>query len=346
MFETAEQAVNNITAGWNLGNTFDSYGKIAGEYSVEKYETLWHSPVITREMITAVRKAGFNAMRLPVTWDAHADEFGNIRKEWLERVAQVAGYALDEGMYCIINVHHDSGPNGWLYADEDNFEKNSPRFAGIWRSVAEHFRDYGEKLMFEGFNEMLDTEISWTEPKSDVSYDVVNRYNKLFVDTVRSTGGNNSFRNLVIQTYSGGESKRTLNAFILSEDSIEGHLIAQVHNYDPQGFCWIKAKGQVLRDSWGSEEDIIQIDRLIVRLSEFRERISVPVIIGEYGSQDKGNEDYRAAHAGYLVSAAAAIGVKCFWWDTTGEFGLLDRAVCKMICPKITAAICDYESKS
>lgn len=346
MFETAKQAVDNIKAGWNLGNTFDSCGKIAGEYSVEKYETLWHSPVITREMIAAVSAAGFNAMRLPVTWDAHADEYGNIRKEWLERVGQVAKYALDEGMYCIINIHHDSGSGGWLYADEDNFKKNSTRFAGIWRSIAEHFRDYGEKLMFEGFNEMLDTEISWTEPKSDVSYDAVNRYNKLFVDTVRGTGGNNAFRNLVVQTYSGGESTRTLNAFSLPVDSAPEHLIVQVHNYDPQGFCWIKAKGQVMRDSWGGEEDMRQLDKLITRLSKFKERIYVPVIIGEYGSQDKGNEDCRAAHAGYLVKAAAAIGVKCFWWDTTGEFGLLDRADCKMICPKITAAICDYEEKA
>ncbi len=343
MFETAEQAVNNITAGWNLGNTFDSYGKITGEYSTEKYETLWHSPVITREMIAEVRAAGFNAMRLPVTWDAHTDEYGNIRREWSERVAQVADYALDEGMYCIINVHHDSGPGGWLYADEDNFKRNSLRFAGIWRSIAEYFRDYGERLMFEGFNEMLDAAISWTEPENDASYDVVNRYNRLFVETVRSTGGNNAFRNLVLQTYSGGESRRTLDAFALPADSVEGHLILQVHNYDPQGFCWLKAKGQVLRESWGDEEDIKQIDRLIVRLSGFRERISVPVIIGEYGSQDKGNEDYRAAHAGYLVSAAAAAGVKCFWWDTTGEFGLLDRANCRMMCPKIIAAICKYE---
>ncbi len=345
MFETAENAVKNITAGWNLGNTFDSCGKTAGEYSVEKYETLWHSPVISREMIAAVRAAGFNAMRLPVTWNAHSDEQGNIRREWLERIAQVAGYALDEGMYCIINSHHDSGQSGWLFADKDNFEKNSPRFAGIWKTVAERFRDHGEKLMLEGFNEMLDTEISWTEPKKDEAYDVVNRYNKLFVDTVRGTGGNNAFRNLVVQTYSGGETGRTLNAFVLPEDcseSAEGHLIAQVHNYDPQGFCWLKAKGQVWRDSWGSEEDKRQLDRLVARLSEFKKRISAPVIIGEYGSQDKGNEDCRAAHAGYLVSAAAAVGIKCFWWDTEGEFGLLDRAGYKMMYPKIIAAVCNY----
>lgn len=338
-FESAYEAVNNITAGWNLGNTFDSCGKTKGEYSVSAYETLWHSPVITRGMIAAVKKSGFNAVRFPVTWNAHADENGNINKEWLDRIEEVVGWILDEDMYCIINVHHDSGEGGWILADEDVFIRTSDRFKGIWNCIAERFRDYGEKLMFEGFNEMLDINKSWTEPRSDAAYDIQNRYNQLFVDTVRVTGGNNVMRNLVLQTYSGGETRRTLDNFSLADDIADGHLIAEVHNYDPQGFCWLKAKDRIMRDTWGTDEDRNEINDLIERIKSFSVRINAPVIIGEYGSQDKGNEAARAEHAGYIVSLAAAAGIKCFWWDTVGAFGLLDRQNEKMIHDDIVKAI-------
>lgn len=338
-FESAVQAVKNIKAGWNLGNTLDSHGFINGDYAVEKYETLWHSPVITREMIAEVKKAGFSAMRFPVTWNAHTDENGNIKKEWLDRVEEIANYALNEGLYCIINVHHDSGAGAWLCADTDSFDKNSRRFEGIWRNVAERFRDYGEKLMFEGFNEMLDINKSWTEPTAEDAYEIHNRYNQLFVDTVRATGGNNAFRNLSVQTYSAGESQRTLDNFVIPRDSAKEHLIAQVHNYDPQGFCWLKAKDKVLRDNWGDAEDKLEIDRLIERLSAFSKKTGLPVIIGEYGSQHKNNEPDRAAHAGYLVSNAYRAGIKCFWWDTQGEFGLLDRKNCTMLYDSVVKAI-------
>ncbi|MGN0632957.1 MAG: glycoside hydrolase family 5 protein [Oscillospiraceae bacterium] len=339
-FETAQSVCRNITAGWNLGNALDSFGRIKGEYSVEKYETLWHSPTITKELIAAVSAAGFNAVRLPVTWNDHFDVNGEIRKDWLDRVEQVAKMILDEGMYCILNVHHDSGAAGWLFADEENFRQSAPKFEKIWKTVAERFNNYGEKLLFEGFNEMLDINRSWTEPLSDEAYKVANRYNQLFVDTVRASGGNNEMRNLVVQTYSGGESRRTLDSFELPQDTQENRLIAEVHNYDPQGFCWLKAKDQVMRSEWGSGEDKAQLDDLVKRLSEFSVRLGVPVIIGEYGTEDKGNEPFRAAHARYLTENCAKAGIKCFWWDTSGAFSLFDRKTAAVKFNDIVNAVC------
>lgn len=340
-FESASQAIKNIKAGWNLGNTLDCAGKTDGDYSVSKYETLWHSPIITREMITAVKDAGFSAVRFPVTWHPHIDENGCIRKEWLDRVEEIANYILDAGLYCIINVHHDSGANAWLRADSDNYAENCSRFADIWKTVAIRFRDYGEKLMFEGFNEMLDINNSWTTPSAADAYEIHNRYNKLFVDTIRSTGGNNEYRNLSLQTYSAGESQLTLDSFVLPDDIHHGHLFAQVHNYDPQGFCWLKSKDKQLRDTWGTEEDLAEADSLMERLKAFSQRINAPVIIGEYGSQDKNNEDARIAHAEYFTSRAFEAGVPCFWWDTEGAFGLLDRHNCTMKYPNLTKAVTD-----
>ena len=35
------------------------------------------------------------------------DSNGNIDREWMDRVQQVVDYAYSQGMYVIINVHHD-----------------------------------------------------------------------------------------------------------------------------------------------------------------------------------------------------------------------------------------------
>ena len=95
-----------------------------------------------------------------------------------------------------------------------------------------------------------------------------------------------------------------------------------------------------MRDSWGSGEDKAQLDELVKRLNEFSERIDAPVIIGEYGTEDKGNDYFRAAHARYLTENCAKVGIKCFWWDTSGAFSLFDRKTAEVKFDKIVNVVC------
>ena len=202
--ETAEKAVEAINAGWNLGNALDSCGEWIGLYTDGKpssYETAWGNPVTAKKLITAVKKAGFNAVRVPVTWAEHIDDSGNIDKEWLDRVQEVVDYVLSQDMYCILNVHHDAGADGWLEASAECYKKNSKKFAALWKNIALRFRDCGGKLIFEGFNEMLDSNNSWTDAKANDAYTAVNDFNQLFVDTGRKTGVNNAERNRMVQVY-------------------------------------------------------------------------------------------------------------------------------------------------
>ena len=105
--QSAREAVNSMTIGWNLGNTLDAMGKRDKKcVTTQDWETSWGEPVTTREMIATFRKRGFNVIRIPVTWWPHLDENNQIDKAWLDRVNQVVDYVIDEGMYCIVNVHH------------------------------------------------------------------------------------------------------------------------------------------------------------------------------------------------------------------------------------------------
>lgn len=340
-FESADSVVNSITAGWNLGNALDSCGEWIGLYTDGKpsdYETAWGNPVTTKKLITAVKNAGFNAVRVPVTWAEHIDDKGNIDSKWLARVQEVVDYVISQDMYCILNVHHDAGADGWLEASSDCYKKNSAKFAGLWKNIAVRFKNYNEKLIFEGFNEMLDDQNSWTDAKSDDAYKAVNDFNRLFVSTVRKTGGNNAERNLMVQVYSASCSEKALNGFVLPEDTANEHLIIQVHNYDPQGFTSSDATWTTMTDKWGTASEKAYFDKLFARLGKFSEQQNAPLIVGEFAADYKDNDASRKLYADYFVSTAAKYGIKCFWWDT-GDMALFDRSNYTVTHPDVTEAL-------
>ena len=125
---TAQQVVTDMKAGWNLGNTLDSATdpKDSKIYAPSYYETAWSNPVTTKAMIDEVKAKGFNTVRIPVTWGANIEKntqyTGTISSAWLDRVEEVANYALDNNMYCIVNVHHDVGKGDWpiIFATADS----------------------------------------------------------------------------------------------------------------------------------------------------------------------------------------------------------------------------------
>ena len=102
---TATQLVDKIGTGWNLGNTLDATGNGNSIYS----ETSWGNPTTTKAMIDAVKAQGFNTVRIPVSWGNHTsgDNF-TIDSEWLARVKEVVNYCIDNDMYVILNIHHDT----------------------------------------------------------------------------------------------------------------------------------------------------------------------------------------------------------------------------------------------
>ncbi|MBQ8568445.1 MAG: cellulase family glycosylhydrolase [Oscillospiraceae bacterium] len=339
--ETAEKAVASMTVGFNLGNALDSNGDWIDLYTSGKpkdFETAWGNPVTTKAMIKTVKKTGFNAVRVPVTWAQHIDNKGNIDKDWLDRVQEVVDYVIDEDLYCILNVHHDAGSEGWLEASEDCYKKSADKFKGLWKNIAVRFKDYDDKLIFEGFNEILDKNNSWTNSSDSGAYKAVNDFNQLFVDTVRSTGGNNKDRNLMVQVYSGATTEQTLSKFMLPEDSVKDHLIVQVHSYDPQTFTFTDITWATETDKWGSAADKNDVNALMKRLDKYSDKLGAPFVVGEFAAEYKNNDSERAEYAEYFVSKAAEYGIKCFWWDT-GGMALLDRNENKMIHTEVVNAL-------
>ncbi len=332
---TAREVTDDITVGWNLGNSLDSYDQkeIAFGAADLSSETVWGNPLIIRELITSVRESGFDVVRLPVTWYTHMDpETYEIDPAWMARVREVVDFILDEGMYCILNVHHDTGVDGWLIASKEALPRDKEILTSIWVQLCEEFGDYGDRLIFEGYNEILDENKTWDTPGEE-GYEVANELNQLFVDVVRASGGNNAKRILYVNTYCASCYKQSLDAFAMPEDPAgDDRIIAGVHIYRPYDFT--HEDFPKVREWTESEIDIA--------VEAVRDRFvpqGIPVLIGEFGCADKNNDEERITWANYFMRAATKNGLKAVWWDEGNRYKLYNRYTGKVTEPEITEAV-------
>lgn len=287
---TSQQLVEDMTFGWNLGNTLDvcqadrdGDGKInehveAGE---KVDETLWGNPKATKELFTSLKKNGVNAVRIPVTWRDHMDSNGNIDREWMDRVQQVVDYAYSQGMYVIINVHHDGGGDpkfgAWIIEEsQKDYNTFLKKYKNIWKQIAERFKNYSDYLIFESMNEVgFDT--LYNKNKAD-AYNLINKINQDFVDIIRATGGNNAKRHLLIAGYYT-DIERTCNSLYKMPDDKAGRCILSVHYYTPWDFCTCDIK-----HTWGTNSEVRQMETLIGKIKKNFVDKGIPVIIGEYAA--------------------------------------------------------------
>ena len=349
-FETATSAVKNMGLGWNLGNTLDANSQTITDVTNDNYwgqqglesETCWGQYVTKPELMRMMKDAGFGAIRVPVTWYNHMDKDGNVDAAWMKRVHEIVDYVINQGMYCIINVHHDTGADSydksgnltgyhWIKADEDNYNTNKARYEKLWKQIAEEFKSYDQLLLFESYNEMLDKLNSWCFASMNASgqynatvansaYNAINSYAQSFVNAVRGTGGNNIRRNLIVNTYCASNGYGTWNTHLqepltkLKKPSGESsHIAYEIHVYPSI------VNGSADRPFTEIKNEV---DGMISLLKTNFIDKGVPVIFGEWGTSnvDAAETDYMKRPAlmkqfcQYFVKQCKANDIATFYW--------------------------------
>ena len=367
--EDAFTAVKRMGAGWNLGNTLDANSGDTTNMWIEHwtdrtpadYETSWGQPVATRELIHMFHEAGFNAIRVPVTWYPHlgakfnfntwqnsiwspSNDYQGVTMDaaWMKRVHDVVDYVIDEGMYCILNVHHDTGDasTAWLRADQKSYDRYRERFTRLWQQIAGEFADYGQKLLFESFNEMLDAKGTWNYSSAE-AHGVINKWNSDFVSVVRASGGNNAFRNLILNTYAASSDPKAWENFRLPQDSVADHLLVEVHSYAPYSFAMYEGSSKKTVFDASCEREVTGI---IDNLNKYFVSKGIPCVIGEYGCTSTRAETERAKQAACYVSNAAKYDIPCFYWMALSDGE--DRLVPKWTYPSLKNAILNAYNES
>ena len=291
---TSLDMIRAMGNGINLGNTLEAYnhnGYLAGA-DPDGFETGWGQPYTTAEMIQGMKNAGFDTLRIPVAWTNGMNfEEGDytIDERLMSRVETIVNYALDADMYVIVNDHWDGG--GWgMFGAEDTAvrEQALEMYKSMWSQIGEHFKDYSYKLIFESANEELgdrlnDKDVTGKKGvlNKNECYETANMINSEFVKLIRSQGGNNADRFLLIAGYNTDIAHTCDDRFKMPEDTANSKLLLSVHYYTPWDYC-----GTDSVNSWGSPTDFDEQNGLFEMLSKFSEQ-GYGVVIGEYAVMTK-----------------------------------------------------------
>ena len=337
-----------MTVGWNLGNTFDATS--GGWFTNGDPETAWVNTATTKEMIDKIAEAGLNVFRLPITWDTGEGVYRRVgdapdytlNQDFLQRIGEVIDWGLDNDMYVIINTHHDR----WIHLTDSNYDAESDKLAKMWTQIAEYFRNYGDKLIFEVMNEPLYTDENWNHDWTGKPehYNNLNKLNQLTVDAIRATGGNNEERFVLVPTYAASSGSAQMKAFVLPDDMHPNKLIASIHAYTPYNFA---LNTDMSLNKWGTNSDKRELTKLFADIDKMFISKGIPVIMGEFGAMNKDNEEVRAEWAKHYISGAKQYGIPCIWWDNNhfkgdGErFGLLDRKALEFPYPLLLQGLID-----
>ncbi|WP_240345222.1 cellulase family glycosylhydrolase [Flavobacterium sp. CLA17] len=337
MSSTAAQLAAKIKLGWNIGNTMEA---INGE-------TAWGNPKVTKALIDAVKANGFNAIRIPCSWNQYLANTATaqIKTDWLNRVKEVVQYCVDNNMYVVINIHWDGG---WLENNITEAKKveNNAKQKAFWEQIATHFRGFDEHLLFASANE--------PNVEDAVQMAVLTSYHQTFIDAVRSTGGKNAYRTLVVQGPATDIEKTNKLMLKLPVDKTANRMMVEVHYYSPWNFAgltkdesWGKmfyywgtgfhsATDPDRNATWGEETDLANNFKLMK--TQFVDK-GIPVLLGEFGAIRRTSLtgdaltlhlNSRAYYLKTVVKQAKANGLLPFYWDegSTGDkgFGIFNRS--------------------
>lgn len=352
------QITEAMGLGWNLGNQLEaSSGGLPSE-------TCWGNPEITKELIDTVKAQGFKTVRIPVSY---LDMIGDgpdykIDTDWLDRVQEVVDYVVNNDMFAIVNMHGDgyyTVDHSWLLCAEDDDKQTEikDKYGKVWTQIAERFKDYDQHLIFESMNEEFNND--YGKPDAN-AYENINAYNQIFVDSVRATGSNNEKRWLLLPGWNTNidyTANDEYNFKIPTDNGCKAdgkRIMISVHYYDPFNFTIDENKTAKTQwgkyavknyDNWGQED---YVDSQMALLNEKFVSQGYPVVIGEFGAQDKTEKfadynEFRRYWAEYLIKAAKKNGVVCVYWDNgyngNKGFGIIDRNSLEITQPDLIAGM-------
>jgi endoglucanase len=322
--------------GINLGNTMDATGSKLN--SVREYETSWGAPVTTKAIIDGYKASGFKTLRLPVAWSNLMGPDYTINKDLMARVKEITQYALDDDMYVIINIHWDGG---WLNNFPTDYDNCMKKYKAVWGQISEQFKNYSDHVIFESLNEETDYKTLWNEytnnpGNKDKAYEVLNSVNQAFTDVVRTSGGKNRRRYLLIAGYTTNIQKTSDPLFKMPRDPA-AHSMVSVHYYSPPMFAILErdADWGKAAYTWGTPEEINNVrTEMLIAKARFIDQ-GIPVIVGEFSCPNSKDPASIVKYLSTVCETAYSLGMVPVLWDTGAHY---DRTTLKWRNPQVGEA--------
>jgi len=281
----------------NMGNMLESPNE--GEWGFRAQESFF----------TTIAEAGFDSIRLPVSWSTHADTAApyTIDPAFFDRIDTVIGWALDANLTVILNIHHF---NEMMSAPEDSL----PRLLALWDQIASHYADMPATLLFEALN----------EPNDQLTPALWNQLQPQVVAAIRAS---NPTRTIIV----GGGQWNSLDGLQELELPEDDHLMATFHFYSPfefthQGAEWSPGMDAHLGTTWGSDAEYEWLTSTLEHAAQWSEKNGVPVLLGEFGAYSRADMESRLRWTQAVRETVESVGIGWCYWEFAAGFGIYDRA--------------------
>ncbi|MFP4242778.1 MAG: glycoside hydrolase family 5 protein [Chitinispirillaceae bacterium] len=280
----------------NLGNALEA--PTEGEWG----------PVLQEEYFSHVKSLGFDAVRVPVRWSAHASSAApyKIDETFFRRVEWAVDQALENNLRVIINIHHYEELMNDPAGEKD-------KFLSLWKQISERFRLTGPELYFELCNEPMDA----------LTPELWNTYAQEALDVVRAT---NPYRSVLIGP-GMWNSVDGLTSLVMPQDSF---LIFTFHYYKPdkfthQGASWVNGSDSWIGTKWrASRSDTSMIQKHFEKVETWSKDKGVPVFLGEFGAFDAADTVSRVLYTSYVAKEALKRGWSHAYWKYNFDFGIYE----------------------
>ena len=275
----------------NLGNMFE-----------QPRGSGWNGRMPVAQDLYEIAAVGFDTVRFPIRWSAYAAEDApyTIEPDYFERVDEVVGWAKDNDLNIIIDLHH---------YDElfENPEDHGDRFVALWRQLAEHYKEEPASVMFELIN----------EPHKKLTNDVVEPLLARALAEVRKT---NPTRKVIV----GGESWSGIESLATIDPPKDPNVIATFHFYQPfdfthQGASWVDPSPPAPA-SFEGEDEYLWLDKMTEATVAFQQRTGVPLFLGEFGAIDSADLKERIRYTYAVRQHAETLNIGWCVWSYTNTF--------------------------
>jgi len=297
-FSDAFEINQTLGRGINLGNALEAPNE--GEWGL----------MINEAYLDEIIQAGFESVRIPIRWNAHALEMFpySIHESFLERVDEVIGWALDRDLAVMINIHHY---NELMEQPQDHRD----RFLKLWEQIAAHYKEYPEELVFEILN----------EPHDNLTPDI---WNIFLVDALAIIRQSNPKRVVAIGTANWGGFGSLQDLELPANDR---QIITTVHYYDPfhfthQGASWVGSEAdQWLGTTWdGTDQESAEVDSDFDAVEEWARNHDRPIHVGEFGAFSTADDLSRERWTAYVREASENRQFSWAYWEFGSGFGAYD----------------------
>ena len=327
----APPAIPGLKRGINAGNALDA-----------PTEGAW-GPALDAQYFDYVAAAGFDHVRLPVRFNAHAGaaEPFTIDPTFFARVDWAVDQAQQRGLTVIVDLHH--------YEElMDAPEAQAPRFVGIWKQIAARYRGRPASVLYELLN----------EPTKNLTAD---KWNAIFTQALAAVRAADPSRKVIVDSVFWAAAKELPNLVIPAGDP---NLVGSFHTYQPilfthQGMSWMTAEYQTtgivfpappprpvtpvpgaLAVDWvakwferyntlpaaqnPSGPATVQEEFDFARA--FTERTHLPIYLGEFGAGSGADMPSRVLWTRMVRQEAERRGIGWCAWDDSGNMKVFDRA--------------------